>query len=159
MNRIGDNNLLADTLSLIQLARETARQRGNKAQADRLGPVADNLHTAVTNEQSRVKSTTTVNKPSALEQSSQIVQERQNGPAASLGIMGQSDFRTLLQASQQSSSNSSSSLSSSMERNQIISAMSSGGMSEVDIARQMGMTRDEVRMVINLNNMSTNFRR
>ena len=36
-------------------------------------------------------------------------------------------------------------------RRQVVKAMEAGGMSDVDIARQMGMTRDEVRMILSLN--------
>lgn len=36
------------------------------------------------------------------------------------------------------------------ERNQMVRAMASGGMSDLDIARQLGMTRQEVRLVVSV---------
>ena len=47
MSRIS-SNLLADTLNVVQLARETALQNGKKAQAERLNTVAGSLKTMVT---------------------------------------------------------------------------------------------------------------
>ena len=40
---------------------------------------------------------------------------------------------------------------SSHDRNKIVIAMAAGEMSEVDIARRMGITREEVRLIINVN--------
>ena len=40
---------------------------------------------------------------------------------------------------------------SSLERNQVVTAMQGGGMSDAEIARQVGMTREEVRMILSLN--------
>jgi hypothetical protein len=123
MERI-QNNLLSDTYNLVQLARETARIKGSQQQADRLSPVVSQLKTLV-NQQQEVTQT----KPT--------------------GILAQDDFQSLLNVEKKSNS---SSLSDARERNQVIVAMSSGGMADVDIARQMGMPRDEVRMVVNLAN-------
>jgi hypothetical protein len=159
--------LLNDTLSLVQLARETALAHGKQAQAERLTPVAENLRTLVSNSR----------------------QSQQTAPAA--GIMAQSDFQTILAAlgggaqtaapaSVQNSSQGSSiqsmaantqstttpanvtnttvkaysslqtnsGINSSLERNQVVSAMSAAGMADVDIARQMGMARDEVHLIL-----------
>jgi hypothetical protein len=44
------------------------------------------------------------------------------------------------------------------ERNQIAIAMAAGGMSELDIARQLGMTRDEVHIIVSLNRSNVQFR-
>jgi hypothetical protein len=125
-NRISPD-LLTDTLSLIQLARETALARGQQAQAERLNPVAENLQ-------------------------SLVGAARQPQPAAPTsnagGVMGQSDFKALLAAAQTPAA--APSPSSAAERNQIISALSAGGMGEIDIARQLGLARDEVRLVLNL---------
>ena len=128
-------DLLTDTLNLVQLARETALARGKKSQAERLAPVADNLRTLVTN-------------------------TRQSTSASgSSGVMQQSDFKTMLAAAQASPRLSVQPLSSSLERNQIVNSMSAAGMTELDIARQMGLTRDEVRMIVKLSDSSQSVRR
>lgn len=123
MDRI-QSNLLSDTLNLVQLARETARMQGSQTKAEKLNPVVNQLQSLVANEQTRK-------------------------PAEASGIMAQDDFKELLAIPQVDSTKSSSSTIS--ERNQIISSMALGGMNDIDIARQMGMTRDEVRMFLNLN--------
>jgi hypothetical protein len=130
MNTIS-SNLLSDTLNLIQLARETALNKGNQSQAERLSPVVTNLRNLVkTTQEPRLSTTST-------------------------GLMAQDDFRTLISAAQQKSPQSNQiPQSSPTERNQIINAMAAGGMGDIDIARQMGMTRDEIRLVLNLNQVS-----
>lgn len=123
MDRI-QSNLLNDTYNLVQLARETARLQGSQSKLEKLGPVVSQLQTLVTNEQTRM-------------------------PAETDGIMAQDDFKTLLTAKPVKVPAASS--VSVNERNQVITSMALGGMNEIDIARQMGMTRDEVRMFLNLN--------
>jgi hypothetical protein len=150
MTRI-TSGLLSDTLNLVQLARETALQQGKQDQAKRLSPVVDNLRTMVN----------TTRQPQA--------------PAKPTGMMAQDDFMTLLAASQNQSVRSTApqtfsspapassttstppvspvnniQASSALERNRVIVAMSGGSMSDMDIARQMGMTREEVRLVLNI---------
>jgi hypothetical protein len=127
MERI-QNNLLSDTYNLVQLARETARIKGSQQQAERLTPVVSQLKSLVVN------------------------QQQESIPSQPTGIMAQDDFQSLLNVDKKSSS---SSLSDARERNQVIVAMASGGMADVDIARQMGMPRDEVRMVVNLANSTS----
>jgi len=121
------NNLLSDTYNLVQLARETARIKGSQQQADKLAPVVSQLKTLVS-------------------------QQQETTPSQPTGILAQDDFQSLLNVEKKSSS---SSISDARERNQVIVAMASGGMADVDIARQMGMPRDEVRMVVNLANSSS----
>lgn len=123
------NNLLSDTLNLVQLARETARIRGSQQQAEKLAPVVSQLKTLVT-QQSETMST----EPT--------------------GILAQDDFQSLLSIEKKAGSGM---MADARERNQVILSMASGGMTDVDIARQMGMPRDEVRMVVNL--ASSNSRR
>jgi hypothetical protein len=118
------NNLLSDTLNLVQLARETARIRGSQQQAEKLTPVVSQLKTLVT-------------------------QQRETTPSQVTGILAQDDFQSLLSVEKKSGTDS---VSDARERNQVIVSMASGGMNDVDIARQMGMPRDEVRMVVNLAN-------
>jgi DNA-binding CsgD family transcriptional regulator len=125
MSRIS-SNLLADTLNVVQLARETALQNGKKAQAERLNTVAGSLKTMVTNHQPGSQ------------------------PSAPSGVMAQSDFQSLLAAAKGAAPAKSSAAPSATERNQVVAAMASGGMSDLDIARQMGMTRDEVKLILNV---------
>jgi transcriptional regulator with GAF, ATPase, and Fis domain len=119
-------NLLNDTLNLVQLARETARLKGSRSQAERLEPVVQKLQTIVANE----------NSPK---------------PTASNGVLGQGDFQTLLSAVQNKSPLPQN--NGIEDRNRMVNAMATGGMNDVDVARQLGMTRDEVRMVLNLANV------
>jgi hypothetical protein len=126
MERI-QNSLLSDTLNLVQLARETARIKGSQEQADKLSPVVSQLKTLVT-------------------------QQRDTAPTQATGILAQDDFQSLLSVEKKSTA---SSVTDARERNQVIVAMASGGMNDVDIARQMGMPRDEVRMVVNLANSNS----
>jgi len=125
VNRITPD-LLTNTLNLIQLARETAAAKGNTEQADRLAPVADNLRELVANEQ------------------------RNTEPAASGSVMGQSDFQFMLQAARSRTVSPSSPASSHLERTQIVNSMASAGMNQMDIARQLGMTHDEVRLILDV---------
>jgi len=125
--------LLNDTLSLVQLARETALAGGKADQAKRLSPVVDDLRTLVT----------------------QAREPQSARPAAApTGILAQDDFRTLLAASSKQVSHpiaaNTGSSGDAVERNQIVSAMSSGGMSDLDIARQMGITREEVQLILSI---------
>ncbi|MHC1782803.1 MAG: hypothetical protein AB9891_08620 [Anaerolineaceae bacterium] len=131
MDRI-QSNLLNDTLNLVQLARETARMQGSQSKAEKLSPLVNQLQTLVTNEQTR-------------------------RPAEASGIMAQTDFKELLEVTQVKSNQSTSATVN--ERNQIISSMALGGMNDIDIARQMGMTRDEIRMFLNLNSGNASARR
>jgi hypothetical protein len=119
-------NLLNDTLSLVQIARETALARGSQDQAERLKPVVDGLRSAVQTSQD------------------------QNGVKPVSTVMAQDDFQTLLAATSSRPENPVSTMSS-MERTQVVTAMQGGGMSDAEIARQVGMTREEVRMILSLN--------
>lgn len=134
-------DLLNDTLSLISLAREAALAKGNQAQADRFAPVAKELHSLV-NETRTGQSTTTT-----AASSKSVVSAPP--PTTPSGVMAESGFQALLAASQ-AKNQAADPLSSALERNRMVTAMGAGGMSELDIARQMGMTREEVRVVLNL---------
>jgi hypothetical protein len=111
----------------VQLARETARIKGSQQQADKLTPVVSQLKTLVT-------------------------QQREISSTQPTGIMAQDDFKSLLSVEKKSGTDA---ITDARERNQVIVSMASGGMNDVDIARQMGMPRDEVRMVVNLANSSS----
>ena len=67
---------LEDTLSLIQLMREAALVKGREAQANQLAPLADQMRKIVV-----------------------TAHESQPATAPSNGLMGQSDFQTLLNLS------------------------------------------------------------
>lgn len=110
--------------------RETALAQGRQSQANRLEPVADEMRGLVTG-----------------------VHETRSSVQPSSGIMGQSDFRALLDAVQARGTAKGSETSPAdmaMERNRLVVAMSSAEMSDLEIARQLGITREEVRMVLNL---------
>jgi hypothetical protein len=123
---------LEDTLYLIQLARETALSKGKEQQADRLTPVAEEMRKVVTVSRQAPSSVST----------------------STSGILGQPDFQKMLEASQVKSTTGLETLTVNpvQDRSRVVGAMASSGMSELDIARQLGMTRDEVRLVINIQN-------
>jgi hypothetical protein len=63
----------------------------------------------------------------------------------------QSDFKALLDAAKTVNNNQRISTTTNIaERNQMVRAMSGSNMLDVDIARQLGMTREEVRMITSL---------
>jgi hypothetical protein len=116
---------LDDTLYVIQLARETALAAGKQKQAERLTPVIDNLRDLV--------ATSKAPKPAL---------ESPKSPE---------DFRRVLEATQAISTyGSTTSVVTNMERNKIIIAMSSADVPDADIARQLGITREEVRLVLSV---------
>jgi hypothetical protein len=127
---------LEDTLYLIQLARETALSKGKDQQADRLAPVAEEMRKVVTVSRQTSGSVST--------------------SANTSGILGQPDFQKMLEASKVKSTTGLEALSTNsvMDRSRVVGAMASSGMSELDIARQLGMTRDEVKLVLNVQNRS-----
>ena len=118
---------LEDSLYVLQLARETALAQNRSAQAKRMTPLVEEMRGLV------------ANPPQAAAQ-----------PAT--GTMGQSDFKTLLNISQAKANQTqnAASTSSVLERNRLIGAMSEANMSDVDIARQFSMTREEVQLVLSL---------
>jgi len=124
--------LLSDTLNMVTLARETALVLGKENQAKKLTPVVEELRTAV----STAKNPSISSEPS--------------------GILAQSDFQTLLSAAQKTTPTERNIPSIGIsERNMIVKAMAEGSMPDVDIARQLGMTRDEVNLVLNIGKASS----
>jgi hypothetical protein len=117
---------LEDSLYVLQLARETALAKNRQSQARRMGPLVEQMHGLVANQP---QATTT---------------------PPSTGVMGQTDFRTLLNISQAKVNQPQAvdSTSSALERNRLIGAMSEANMSDVDIARQFSMSREEVQLVL-----------
>jgi hypothetical protein len=120
---------LEDSLYVLQLARETALAQNRQAQAKRMAPIVEEMHNLATS------APATTSTP----------------PAA--GVMGQSDFKTLLNVSQArvNQPQTVDSTASVLERNRLIGAMSEAKMSEVEIARQFSMAREEVQLVLNVN--------
>jgi len=120
---------LEDTLYLLQLVRETALSRGEETKAARIAPVVQEMGTLV-------------------EKARQV----NPAPSPAGGILGQPDFKKLLEISQNRAvepSQAGMSAASVGERNRMIAAMAAAEMSDVEIARQFGMTREEVRLVLN----------
>ena len=117
---------LVDSLYVLQLARETALAQNRQTQANRMGPLVEQMRGLVAN-------------------------PPQTTTPPSTGEMGQTDFKTLLGISQAKASQTPSiveSTSSALERNRLIGAMSEANMSDVDIARQFSMSREEVQLVL-----------
>ncbi len=117
---------LEDSLYVLQLARETALAKNRQAQANRMKPVVEEMRGLVANSYQTQTAT------------------------PSTGVMGQSDFKALLNVAQSRANQPSSvnSTSSVMERNRLIGAMSEAKMSDVDIARQFSMGREEVQLIL-----------
>lgn len=118
---------LEDSLYVLQLAREAALAKNRQAQANRMNPVVEEMRGLVANSY-QTPSTT----------------------APSTGVMGQSDFKLLLDVARSRTSQPAavSSTSSVMERNRLISAMAEAKMSDVEIARQFSMSREEVQLIL-----------
>lgn len=117
---------LEDSLYVLQLARETALAQNRHAQAERMMPLVEEMQGLLTSG----------NQPA------------QTSP--STGVMGQSDFKMLLNVAQSRASQptATDSTASVMERNRLIGAMSHANMTEIDIARQFSMTREEVHLIL-----------
>jgi hypothetical protein len=117
---------LEDSLYVLQLARETALAQNRQAQAKRMGPLVEEMRGLVANPP---QSTST---------------------PPSTGVMGQTDFKMLLNISQArvNQTQAVDSTSSALERNRLIGAMSEANMSAVDIARQFSMSQEEVQLVL-----------
>jgi hypothetical protein len=145
---------LDDTLNLLQLVRESALARSRQAQAggekqltDKMNGLAGRLEPVMRGVKNLAETARTGDPM----------------PAPAAGILGQSDFQKLLEARktasvQQVQKNESvpaaASLTSTLERNRMIAAMASASMNEVEIARQFGMSREEVRLVLNVQQKS-----
>ncbi len=138
MNNISKVSL-EDTLYLIQLMRETALSQGEKARANRLSPVESEIRDLVSTSRQAQPTSPPTAAPAG-------------GPAPASGILGQSDFKKLLEVTQTRSTGAqpASTTNAVLERNRMIQAMSAANMSEIDIARQFGVTRDEVSLVLSV---------
>ena len=128
---------LEDSLYVLQLARETALAQNRHAQAKRMMPIVEEMHSLVA---SGYQQATT---------------------PPSTGVMGQSDFKMLLNVTQSRANQPSAtdSTASVMERNRLIGAMSQANMTEIDIARQFSMTREEVHLILSTQQKNKNYGR
>jgi hypothetical protein len=169
MTRIS-SGLLNDTLNLVQLARETALQQGKQEQAKRLSPVVNEMRNMVTTTQQAQ----TPAKPTgmlaqddfrsllAASQASKTLPALNTTQTPTTGgAQTQSSNRTVGSVNAASTNSVTNAYSSNqgvsgLERNRIVAAMSKGNMSDIDIARQMGMTREEVRLILNINQRTQN---
>jgi hypothetical protein len=134
-------DLLSDTLHVIQLARETARMQGKSARFEHLDPVVDNLRDLVSAASNAAQS------PAGA-----AAQEQKPPPGPA--VVMQDDFQALLNLVQKSAPGAGkgpAAASAPLERSQAVLAMAAGGMSELDIARHLGMTLGEVNMVVSIN--------
>ncbi len=86
-------------------------------------------------------------------------QPQTSAPAG--GVMGQSDFKALLDVARSRTGQAASvdPVSSAMERNRLIGAMSEANMSDVDIARQFSMSREEVQLILSAQQKAKSIRR
>ena len=118
---------LEDSLYVLQLARETALAQNRHAQAKRMMPVVEEMRGLVT---------------------SGYQQPQKTSPSA--GVMGQPDFKALLNVAQSRTNPApaAESTTSVLERNRLIGAMSEAKMTEIDIARQFSMSREEIHLIL-----------
>jgi hypothetical protein len=123
------NSLLEDTLNLVSLAKEAARTRGIDQQAERLSPVVDELRSLVE------------------------AKNHVEGAAAGEELAG-ADFKNML-AKMGESEPAVPLAESPQAKNHVVAAMAEGGMSELDIARYMGVSREEVRLILNVTRPAT----
>lgn len=128
---------LEDSLYVLQLAREAALAKNRQAQANRMNPIVEEMRGLVANS----------------------YQTQPSAPTG--GVMGQSDFRALLDVARSHTDQpvSTGATSSALERNRLISAMSEANMSDVDIARQFSMSREEVQLILSAQQKARNIRR
>jgi hypothetical protein len=129
---------LEDSLYVLQLAREAALAQNRPAQAKRMAPIVEEMHSLV---------------------ASGYQQTATSSP--SLGVMGQADFKALLNVAQSRATQpvGTESTASVLERNRLIGAMSEANMTEIDIARQFSMTREEVQLIVSTQQKSKNYGR
>ena len=129
---------LEDSLYVLQLARETALAKNHQAQANRMMPVVEEMRGLVTNSY-----------------------QAQTTAAPSTGVMGQSDFKALLDVAKTRTNQpaTADSASSVIERNRLIGAMSEANMSDIDIARQFSVSREEVQLILNVQQKTRNYGR
>lgn len=115
--------MLNDTLSFISLAREVALDRGDYERAQRLEKVIHQLQQVAVQ---------TSHKPSNPPQELPSRSENTSFPTSPLQRIYEPGIPTI------------------NDRNRMVLTMTAGGMSEVEIAKQLGITLEEVRIVLKL---------
>jgi hypothetical protein len=139
------SSLLTDTLNVIALARETALARGVKDQADRLTPVVDGLRTVA----AAARQSQPAARPAKVAaQTTSAATPSASAATALTGLLAQEDFKSLLAAAQKAPLNAPAAASPAQDPGQVVSAMAAGGMGEMDIARQLGVSREEIRLML-----------
>ena len=137
-----DSNLLNDTLNVVQLARQAALAKGNKERVSALEAIADSLQQVAAGSHA-------TDGTQAGAKTSPSAAEVKNRAFKSL-------LKTMQEGNKKTASNPAAAFENSplegrsTERNQIIAAMADAGMSDVEIARQFGITRAEVHAVLSL---------
>ena len=158
MTRIS-SDLLADTLNLVQLARETALAKGNQDQAKRLNPVVNHLNNLVGTGQSNPNATAATTRQTTGPVGTQMGNPTRPGSLTSAApdLKNMEGFGVLLQAARQATQTDQQNGNlgrSNLERMNMVQAMADGNMKDTEIARQMGMTLEEVQMVLSLRQKS-----
>ena len=152
------SSLLTDTLNVVALARETALARGVKDQADRLTPVVDGLRTVATAARraqpaarpAEVASAAAATPAPANKTVAAAAPAEAAAPVQPAGVLAQGDFQAMLAAAQKAPLSAPAAASgAAQDRGQVVAAMAAGGMGEVDIARQLGASREEIRLMLN----------
>ena len=131
---------LEDTYHLIQLAREAALAQGRKAQAEQLKPVMEEMRSLVD-----------IEKASQAVASDAVAPEATASDAAAsdAALSRQPGFQKLLELSRMQTPPETNRVAANPgDRNRLIQAMAAADVSTLDIARQLGMTRDEVNLVV-----------
>jgi hypothetical protein len=117
---------LEDTFHMVQLAREAALASGRQAQADALIPLIDQIRNLIASERNAAKP------------------QPANGGAADM--FTEPAFQQLIGLNNQLAAGEPG--VSAVDRNQLIQVFAEAGISTLDIARRLEMTREEVNLVI-----------
>jgi DNA-directed RNA polymerase specialized sigma subunit len=117
--------LLNDTINLFSLAREVALEQGDREKAERLATVINQLRQVSPNN-SQAKSNLpkdASNAPMEVRRDSSMVEQSNPLPLGAPSIN---------------------------DRNRMILVLSAGGMTDIEIAKQLGITQEEVRIILRL---------
>lgn len=126
-------DIISQTMRILQLAHEGALAKGQQDKAQQLSQALSEFENVIATRQKKTAEPAPVAAP----------------------IASQVDFQRLLNAAQPDSGRVSSPIGlSAQDRQHAVLAMAASSMSEVDIARQLGMTREEVRLIIGVNQRS-----
>ncbi len=127
MSRIS-SSMLSNTLNLVALAREAALASGKPTQAEDLGPAEQGLRAAAD----------TARRPAPAT------------PALDGGLQTLLALRPPTVPTQTAAVTQTGAMTQAADRLGAAQAMSAGGMSELDIARHLGASREEVQLWLNV---------